>query len=128
MGKAIPLREGFDAADLRRHAKRSRDGAQSRRLPALAMIRGGDRRSEAAPYAGVGLQIIRDWVVRFNAEGPAGLVNRKAPGPACGLNADQRVALAEIVESGPDPAVHGRGALAALRPRRRGFWTGSASR
>jgi hypothetical protein len=28
----------------------------------------------------VGLQIVQAWVVRFNAEGPAGLLDRKAPG------------------------------------------------
>ncbi len=55
----------------------------------------------------MGLQIIRDWVLRFNAEGPAGLVNRKAPGPAYKLSEEQRAALAAVVESGPDPAIHG---------------------
>ena len=107
MGAAIPLRGDFDAADLRGLAKRSRDGAQSRRLLALAMIYDGHRRSDAARFAGVGLQIVRDWVLRFNAEGPEGLVNRKAPGPAYKLSEEQRAALAAVVESGPDPAIHG---------------------
>ena len=107
MGVAIALRGDFDAADLRRLAKRSRDGAQSRRLLALAMIYDGHRRSDAARFAGVGLQIIRDWVLRFNAEGPEGLVNRKAPGPAYKLSEEQRAALAAVVESGPDPSIHG---------------------
>ena len=53
------------------------------------------------------MQIIRDWVVRFNTEGPEGLKTRKAPGPPRKLNEEQRTALAAIVESGPDPAVHG---------------------
>ena len=107
MGAALPLRGDFDAACLRRVAKRSRDGSQSRRLLALAMIYDGHRRSDAARFAGVGLQIIRDWVLRFNAEGPEGLKNRKAPGPPRKLNAEQRAALAAAVESGPDPAIHG---------------------
>ena len=107
MGAAIPLRGDFDAADLRGLAKRSRDGAQSRRLLALAMIYDGHRRSDAARFAGVGLQIVRDWVLRFNAEGPEGLVNRKAPGPPYKLSEEQRAALAAVVESGPDPAIHG---------------------
>ena len=63
--------------------------------------------STARCVAGVGLQIIRDWVLRFNAEGPEGLKNRKAPGPPRKLNAEQRAALAAAVESGPDPAIHG---------------------
>jgi transposase len=88
-------------------AKRSRDGGQSRRLLALAEIYDGRRRSDAARLAGVGLQIIRDWVLRFNAEGPDGLVDRKAPGPTRKLTDAQRAALAEIVDAGPIPAIHG---------------------
>ena len=47
------------------------------------------------------------WVLRFNAEGPCGLLNRKAPGRASRLNDDQRAALAKRVEDGPVPAVDG---------------------
>ncbi len=43
----------------------------------------------------------------FNAEGPSGLIDRKAPGNAPLLNDEQRQALMRIVESGPLPAVHG---------------------
>lgn len=107
MGAAIGLRDDFDGSALRDLAKRSRDAAQSRRLIALAEIYDGRRRSEAARLAGVGLQIIRDWVLRFNAEGPDGLIDRKAPGPRRKLSDDQRAALAEIVETGPIPAIHG---------------------
>ncbi len=85
-------------------AKRCRDGSQSRRLLALAMICDGHCRSDAARLAGVGLQIIRDRVLRFNAEGRDGLKDRKASGPPCNLNEAQRAA---IVESGPDPEIHG---------------------
>ena len=107
MRAGIPLREDFDAAQLRGLAQRSRDGAQNRRLLALAVIYDGHRRSDAARFAGVGLQVIRDWVLRFNAEGPAGLKDRKASGSPRKLNEEQRAALAAIVESGPDPAIHG---------------------
>ena len=107
MRAGIPLRDDFDAAQLRGLAQRSRDGAQNRRLLALAAIYDGDRRSDAARFAGVGLQIIRDWVLRFNAEGPEGLKDRKASGPPRKLTEDQRAALAAIVESGPDPSIHG---------------------
>ena len=107
MGAAIELRDDFDADALRRLAKRSRDGSQSRRLLALASIYDGKRRSDAARLGGVGLQIVRDWVLRFNAEGPDGLFDRKAPGPRRKLTDEQRAALAEIVEAGPIPAIHG---------------------
>ena len=107
MGAAIKLRDDFDGAMLRDLAKRSRDGAQSRRLIALAEIYDGRRRSEAARLAGVGLQIVRDWVMRFNAEGPDGLIDRKSPGPQRKLTDEQRAALARQVEGGPIPAIHG---------------------
>ncbi len=80
MAAAIQLRGDHTADDLRRLAKASRDAKQTRRLLALAAIYEGSSRSDAARIGGVGLQIIRDWVLRFNSEGPAGLVDRKAPG------------------------------------------------
>jgi transposase len=107
MGAAIALREDFEAADLRRLAKTGKDAAQSRRLLALAEIYDGGRRSDAARIGAVGLQVIRDWVLRFNADGPEGLIDRKAPGNPAKLNDRQRQALAVIVESGPIPAIHG---------------------
>jgi transposase len=107
MPAAIGLRGDFDADALRRLAKRTKDGPQARRLLALAAIYDGAARSEAAKIGGVGLQVVRDWVLRFNAEGPDGLVNRKAPGQPPRLDQAQRAALAAIVESGPTPAIHG---------------------
>src|SRR4051795_11908207 len=71
---------------------------------------GPRRRGSAAlgsRIGGVGLQTLRDWVVRFNARGPDGLINGKAPGNTCKLNDSQRQALATIVERGPMPAIHG---------------------
>jgi len=55
----------------------------------------------------VTLQIVRDWVVKFNARGPAGLIGGKASGQPSLLNDTQRAALAAAVENGPTPAVHG---------------------
>ena len=57
--------------------------------------------------SGVGLQVIRDWVLRFNTDGPNGLIDRKASGPSPKLNDAQRRALAHLVENGPIPATHG---------------------
>jgi transposase len=103
----IPLRPDFDAARLRAAARRTKDAAQTRRLLALAAVYGGATRTEAARIGGVTLQIVRDWVLRFNAEGPDGLVDRKAPGQAPRLNEAHRAALAAMLESGPMPAIHG---------------------
>src|SRR5215217_1881927 len=99
--------EDYDAARLRSLAKATRDAGQSRRLLALAEIYDGGSRTKAARVGGVGLQTIRDWVVRFNARGPDGLINGKAPGNARKLNDSQRQALGNIVERGPMPAIHG---------------------
>jgi transposase len=107
MSAAVPLREDFTAADLRRLARGSRDAGQSRRLLALAQIYDGGSRTDAARIGVVGLQTVRDWVLAFNAAGPAGLIDRKAPGHPPKLSQAQRQALAEIVESGPDPDRHG---------------------
>jgi transposase len=107
MGSAIALREDFDSAGLRRLAKASKDAAQSRRLVALAEIYDGGARSDAARLGGVGLQVIRDWVLRFNAGGANELIDRKAPGQPAKLDDAQRQALARLVENGPIPAAHG---------------------
>ena len=76
MGTAIALREDFDGPGLRRLAKATKDAGQSRRLLALAEIYDGGARSDAARIGGVGLQVIRDWVLRFNADGANGLIDR----------------------------------------------------
>src|SRR3712207_190173 len=103
----IPLRSDVTAADLQHSARGARDANQTRRLLALAAIYDGSTRSEAARIGGVTLQIVRDWVQRFNAHGPDGLIDRKAPGRSSKLNEDQRRTLSIMVESGPIPAVHG---------------------
>jgi transposase len=88
-------------------ARASSSANQTRRLLALAEIYDGGSRTAAARIGGVGLQIVRDWVLRFNARGPAGLLDGKAPGPRSRLNDDQRRALVEAVERGPIPASMG---------------------
>ena len=93
MRAATGLREDFGGAALRRLAQ--------------AEIFDGASRSDAARIGGAGLQIEKDWVVRFDARGPDGLLDGKAPGKRSVLNDAQRRALVEIVKSGPIPAIHG---------------------
>jgi transposase len=107
MAAPIPLRPDVTAAELRQQARRTRDASQARRLLALAAIYDGGSRMDAARIGGVTLQIVRDWVLRFNALGPNGLLDRKAPGPTSKLNDEHRRALVRMVESGPIPAIHG---------------------
>jgi transposase len=107
MRPGIELRQDYDAARLRAFAKATRNAGQGRRLLALAEIYEGASRTRAAQVGGVGLQTVRDWVVRFNVDGPAGLLDGKAPGNVCRLQPDHRAALVALVESGPISAVHG---------------------
>ena len=88
-------------------AKGSCNPAQTRRLLAPSVISAGGSRSEAAEIGGVGLQTVRDWVLAFNADGPDGLIDGKAPGARPRLPPDQRDALKALVEQGPTPAAHG---------------------
>ena len=103
----IPLRSDFDAPRLRSLAKKTKDGAQARRLLSLAAIYEGASRTQAAAIGSVTLQIVRDWVVKFNAQGPAGLVDRKPPGQKPRLTAEHRAALVKVIDEGPIPAIHG---------------------
>ncbi|OCI90897.1 hypothetical protein A6U85_25300 [Agrobacterium sp. 13-626] len=107
MGSAVSLRDDFDGGGLRHLARQTKDANQARRLLALAAIYDGGSRSEASRIGSVTLQIVRDWVLRFNARGLDGLMNGKAPGGRAKLNGGQRIALAKMVENGPIPAVHG---------------------
>lgn len=102
MSAAIALREDFCSEDLRRMARRSRDTRQCRRLLALAAVAEGRSRAEAAGIGGMDRQTLRDWVHRFNAEGPEGLLDRTTNGPPPKLTAEQKAELATIVEAGPD--------------------------
>src|SRR3984893_16115453 len=107
MSTPVPLRSDFDRIGLRMLARRSRDPDQTRRLLALAEIYDGGSRPDAARIGGVGVQIVRDWVVRFNAKGPDGLLNGKAPGARSILDERQRRALRQAVGDGAIPALPG---------------------
>ncbi len=103
----VPLRSDFEADALRVIARKTKDGPQARRLLALAAIYDGETRAEAGRLGGVTVQIVRDWVVKFNAHGPEGLINRKPPGQPSKLTDAHRAALQAIVEQGPILAIHG---------------------
>lgn len=107
MAAPIRLRGDFSSGQVRAVARRTKDADQVRRLLAIATILDGGSRSDAAKVGGVTLQIVRDWVLRFNAQGPDGLETRKAPGPDTILDDCHRRALADTIEAGPISAVHG---------------------
>ena len=107
MSLMVQLREDYDAGKLRELAKGSGDPRQVRRLLSLAAVYDGMSREAAAAVGGMDRQTLRDWAHRFNESGPEGLTNRKGAGRPRLLTDDQMQALAEIVETGPDPATDG---------------------
>ena len=96
-------RHDHTAAELRRVASRCRDGEQVRRLLALALILEGISREEAAAQNGMDRQTLRDWVIRYNDLGIAGLRSRHRSGRPPSLNSTQMAELLALVVKGPDP-------------------------
>src|SRR5690242_21923450 len=96
-------REELGAVELRREAGRCRDARAARLMLALALVLEGRSRAEAARAAGMDRQTLGDWVHRYNAEGLAGLRDRRRPGPRPRLTPEQEAELATAVERGPDP-------------------------
>jgi len=107
MGAPVSItRAEFTAADLRTASSKCADGAQVRRILALALVMEGRPRHEAAVFSGMDRQTLSDWVHRYNAEGLDGLKSRKSPGRAPLLTNAQKAELRALVIRGPDPAIH----------------------
>lgn len=102
MPSALPLRTDYSSADLRQLAKKTKDNNQSRRLLSLAAVLDGMNRTDAARIGGMDRQTLRDWVHRFNDQGPDGLCDVHAGGVEPRLNPEKLAELAAIVEAGPD--------------------------
>lgn len=98
MARGISIRDDYNGDDLRSLSRSSSVAKQTRRLLALSLVYDGAPRSEVTYHADVSLQTIRDLVLRFNANGPDGLIDDKST---------QRKALIRIVESGPVPYLDG---------------------
>jgi putative transposase len=100
-------RKELTPAQLRAAAGKAKDGRAARRMLAIALALEGVDRKTAAESCGMERQTLRDWVQRYNAQGLAGLANRRSPGPRPRLSPDQKAELAARVEAGPDPARDG---------------------
>lgn len=107
MAAAVKLRTDYSASDLRRLATASKHANQSRRLLSLAAVLDGMDREQAARIGGMDRQTLRDWVHRFNELGPDGLRDIRSKGHPPRLSKEQLAELADMVETGPDRAVHG---------------------
>jgi transposase len=78
-------------------------GGVTCRLMALANVLDGMSRAQAAHHAGMDRQTLRDWVIRFNAEGIEGLRDRPKSGRPTWLDDGQLAAFKALVLRGPDP-------------------------
>src|SRR5215212_10546270 len=107
MPAAVRMRSDFSAGELRRLAATTKNANQSRRLLSLSAVLDGMSRTEAARIGGMDRQTLRDWVHRFNEAGPDGLRDSWSSGPRARLSPEQLAELAEVVETGPDPALDG---------------------
>jgi transposase len=102
MPATVAIRTDYSASELRRLAAGSKDANQSRRLLSLAGVLDGMGRADAARIGGMDRQTLRDWVHRFNAQGPDGLKDIRSKGQPPRLSPEQLAAFVEIVETGPD--------------------------
>ena len=108
MGAALEIRRtDYTSEELRALCGRCSDGAQVRRLLALALVLDGHSRTDAAELSGMDRQTLRDWVHRYNDFGLEGLKSRSSPGRAPALSEEQMAELRELVINGPDPEIHG---------------------
>ena len=103
MGAALPIRDELTPEALRRHARHEPNRRAALRTLAIANALERMSRAEAARLAGMERQALRDAVVRYNAEGLAGLYDRPKPGRPQRLSEAEQAALAARVFTGPDP-------------------------
>jgi transposase len=109
-----------DADALRQHAACVSGAPVARRLLALALVLEGHGRAEAARSCGMDRQTLRDWVIRYNEQGVAGLSDYpKRGGAVAKLSIEEKAVLREWVQQGPDLAEDGvvRWRLCDLRDR-----------
>ena len=105
--RGLTIRDDLSAEALRRLARGERDRAAATRMYAIANALEGMSRAISARLAGMERQALRDAVVRYNAEGLAGLYNRRPPPRPGKLAATELRELSEIILGGPDPEIDG---------------------
>jgi transposase len=98
----LAIRSDLPAAALRAMARREHSRSAAARMYAIANALEGMTRAEAARLAGLERQALRDAVVRYNAEGLAGLQDRPRLGSKPRLDESERAALAALILAGPD--------------------------
>ena len=104
---ALSIRKDRTPVVLRRLAKAQTDARVTRRILAIANALSGMSRDEAARGAGMDRQTLRDWVLRYNKAGIAGLTDRWGGGRPRRLGAAEEAELHQIILAGPDPEADG---------------------
>jgi transposase len=107
MPAAVPIRTDHGPHELRRLARRERDGRVAARLLGAANALDGLPRGEAARLAGLDIKTLQRWIERFNRGGPEGLRDRHRPGRPCALDEGRQAALRALILRGPDPGRDG---------------------
>ena len=92
----------YTPCQVRRIARKCKDATHSRRLFAVA---GALSRTVIAEHAGVALQTLRDWILRYNEEGPSGLQTRQGQGRPSLLDGEQILFVRGCFEIGPPSGV-----------------------
>ena len=103
MGARLAIRQDIPAEELRRLARQESDGRVACRLLGVANALDGMSREQAARQAGMDRQTLRDWVIRFNAEGVEGLRDRPKSGRRPWLDEGQLATFKALVLRGADP-------------------------
>lgn len=107
MPRTLQISKELASSDLRNWARRCRNGRAASRAYAIANALDGLSRAEAARLAGMERQALRDAVVRYNAEGVAGLFDRPKGHRPEWLTEPEQAVLADAIYRGPDPQVDG---------------------
>ncbi|SKA37350.1 winged helix-turn-helix domain-containing protein [Consotaella salsifontis] len=104
---ALEISDRHSAGELRAMARRETNGRVGSRMLAIANALDGMSRADAARAAGMDRQTLRDWVVRYEAEGVAGLRDRPKGHPAPRLTEGELATLSNVIFLGPDPETDG---------------------
>ena len=103
----LKIRKDRTPTVLRKLAKDEADARIARRLLAIANALDGMSRADAATCAGMDRQTLRDWVIRYNEHGVAGLSDNWNGGRPPILTPEEQAELLAIVMAGPDPEKDG---------------------
>lgn len=104
VGAALEIAEHYEAAELRAMARREQNGRVASRMMAIAHALDGMKRVAAAELAGMDRQTLRDWVIRYNDHGVAGLADLPKGHNPEKLTEEEKVILKDKILRTPDPA------------------------